>query len=90
MEFVDSVVKEQGAAQNSAIQFGCGTGHSSFLLTKVFDKVTAVDYCGRFLDAALKIQSGTLVHFGRGVTAVTPEETKPNNVVFKQVINLRS
>ena len=85
MEFVNSVVKEQGTAQSSAIQFGCGTGHNSFLLTKVFDKVTAVDYCGRFLDAALKIQSGAPVHFGRGATAVVPEGAKPDNVVFKQV-----
>ena len=88
MEFLDSVVKEQGAAQHNLVHFGCGTGHNSFLLTKVFEKVTAIDYCGRFLDTALKIQSGTPVHFGRGATAVVPEETKPNNVVFKQVCNI--
>ena len=86
VEFFHSMVKEQEVARHSLLLFGCGTGRNSFLLTKVFDKVTAVDYCGRFLDAALKIQSGTPVHFGRGVTAVTPEGTKPNNVVFKQVL----
>ena len=85
MEFIDKTVKEQGCGTANAIQFGCGTGINSFLLTKVFDTLKAVDYCGRFIDAALRIQSGGLVQYREGKTATVPAGTKPENVTFIQV-----
>ena len=85
VEFIDSTVKEQGCRRTNAIQFGCGTGLSSFLLTKVFDKLTAVDFCGRFLDAALRVKDGGAVHYGEGRIATLPTGAKPDNVTFVQV-----
>ncbi len=88
MEFIDNTVKEQGFETANAIQFGCGTGLNSFLLTKVFDKLTAVDYCGRFIDAALRVQSGALVQYSEGRTATVPAGTMPEDVTFIQVCPL--
>lgn len=85
VEFIDRIVKEQGCGRANAVHFGCGTGLYSFLLTKVFEKLTAVDYCGRFIDAAIRVQSGGVVQYGEGRTAVLPQGAKPDNVKFVQV-----
>ena len=47
-----------------------------------------MDYSGRFLDAAMAIQSGKKVGFGDGEVASVPtsEGIDLSNVVFKQVI----
>ena len=87
---MDTVVKEQGCGRDNIIHFGCGTGVNSFLLTKVFDKVTGVDYSGRFLDAAIAIQLGCPVEYKQmeeAVEAVIPDVVgiDVNRVVFKQV-----
>ena len=82
---MDTVVKEQGCGRHSVIHFGCGTGVNCFLLTKVFEKVTGVDYSGRFLDAAIAIQHGKPVQYGERKVAAIPEGTNSNKVLFKQV-----
>jgi len=85
MTCLDGVVKSHDTGKENAILFGCGTGHDSFLLTQLFDDVLAVDYCGRFLDAAMRIQSGQSLSYGDGRTAVMPAGTKPENIKFLQV-----
>lgn len=82
---MDKVLLEQGCGRDAGIQFGCGTGRNSLLLGKLFDSLTAVDYCGRFLDAALKIQGGMCVQYGEGQTAVIPAGARPERVHFIQV-----
>lgn len=49
-----------------------------------------MDYSGRFIDAALTIQSGKEVEFGDGKVAGLPtsEGVDATRVVFKQVRNI--
>ena len=84
---MDTVVKEQGCDRDSIIHFGCGTGVKSFLLTKVFEKVTGVHFSGRFLDAAIAIQRGCPVEFETMKEAVVPDIAgiDVDRVLFKQV-----
>jgi len=53
-------------------------------------QVLGVDYCGRFIDAALNIQSGNEVS---GISlelplAPTVDKVRSQRVVFKQVIHI--
>lgn len=52
--------------------------------------MVAVDYSGRFIDAAMAIQAGKRVEFGEGQVARLPADDgiDPARVTFKQVINL--
>jgi hypothetical protein len=49
--------------------------------------VVAVDYSGRYIDAAMKIQSGKEIEFGGGEVARLPdvEGVDASRVIFKQV-----
>ena len=48
-------------------------------------QVVGVDYCGRFIDAAMKIQGGKVVQYGSQQVARLPSEAQPSRVQFKQV-----
>lgn len=85
VKLVGSVVEELDGCKDSVIIFGCVAGLNSFLLTRLFQKVTGVDYSGRFLDAAIRIQSGECVKYGEGKAAALPQGSESSKVVFKQV-----
>ena len=76
--------------RTSALNFGCGPGISSFLLTQLFQKVVAVDYGARFIDAGMRLQEGKAIEYGglsqKKVAKTTDfEGVNPERVVFKQV-----
>ena len=48
-------------------------------------QVVGIDFCGRFIDAAMKIQEGKVLQFGSQQVAKLPSETEPSRVHFKQV-----
>ena len=50
-------------------------------------QVVGIDYCGRFIDAAMKIQRGKVLQYGSQQVARLPSETRPSRVNFKQVQN---
>lgn len=85
VELVEDVVKKYSVSTNSVINFGCGTGLTSFLLSTIFQKVVGIDYCGRFIDTAMKIQEGKVVQYGSDQVAKLPSQTQPSRVQFKQL-----
>ena len=90
LRLVERTVEKVNGAKTSALNFGCGPGISSFLLTRLFQKVVGVDYGGRFIDAGMRLQTGKAVEYG-GLThkkvakATDFEGVDPERVVFKQV-----
>jgi 5-histidylcysteine sulfoxide synthase len=60
-EYCEALVLKLGISREKAVEFGCGSGLSSFLLTKTFKEVLGVDYSGILVDAAMKIQEGNTV-----------------------------
>ena len=48
-------------------------------------QVVGIDYCGRFLDTAMKIQKGKVVEYGSRQVAKLPSQSLPSRVQFKQV-----
>jgi len=89
LHLVENAVQKFSEAKNSAITLGCGAGFTSFLLTKVFQKVVGVDYGGRFIDAGMKLQQGESLEYGtpkKVARATDFEGVDPGRVVFKQVI----
>ena len=47
--------------------------------------MVGIDYCGRFIDTAMKIQEGKVVQYGSDQVAKLPSQTQPSRVQFKQV-----
>lgn len=70
----------------SAAWFGAGSGHGPMLLSNTFTDILAVDYSGRFIDTALRLQRGEEVPFtgpdGQQTSAAFTGPCK--NVNFKQ------
>ena len=58
LRLVERTVEKVNGAKTSALNFGCGPGISSFLLTRLFQKVVGVDHGGRFIDAGMRLQAG--------------------------------
>ena len=88
---IESAVQKFSEAKTSAITLGCGAGFTSFLLTKVFQKVVGVDYGGRFIDAGMKLQQGESLEYGtpkKVARATDFEGVDPGRVAFKQVIKV--
>ena len=50
-------------------------------------QVVGIDFCGRFIDAAMKIQGGKVLQCGSQQVAKLPSQADPSRVQFKQVIN---
>ena len=44
-----------------------------------------MDFCGRFIDASMKIQRGKVLQYGSQQVAKLPSEADPSRVQFKQV-----
>ena len=51
----------------------------------VLTQVVGIDFCGRFIDAAIKIQEGKVLPYGSQQVAKLPSEADPQRVQFKQV-----
>ena len=49
-------------------------------------QVVGIDFSGRFIDAAMKIQGGKVLQCGSQQVAKLPSQTDPSRVHFKQVI----
>ena len=47
--------------------------------------MVGIDFCGRFLDAAVRLREGKVVQYGSGEVAKLPSESEPSRVQFKQV-----
>ncbi|XP_013417309.1 uncharacterized protein LOC106178593 isoform X2 [Lingula anatina] len=92
LEHVTRTVKQHGTETRRILHIGCGVGKISFQLAKQFEEVVAVDFCGRFLDAAISLQSGKSLTY----TVVNSDnkrekheavlgDTSASNVIFKQL-----
>jgi 5-histidylcysteine sulfoxide synthase len=85
VEVVEDAVVKFNVSTNSVINFGCATGLTSFLLSANFEKVVGIDFCGRFLNTAMKIQKGKVVEYGSRQVAKLPSQSQPSRVQFKQL-----
>ena len=48
--------------------------------------MVGIDFCGRFLDTAMKLHEGKVVQYGSmGEVAKMPSESHPSHIQFKQV-----
>ena len=54
---INKILDENRLETKIATHLGCSTGRLVFNLAKRFDEVVGVDYCGKYLDIALKLQS---------------------------------
>ena len=61
------------------------TVQHAMLVFCFFMQVVGVDFCGRFIDAAMKIQNGKVLQYGSQQVAKLPSEADPSHVQFKQV-----
>lgn len=78
--------KESG--NQSLLWIGCGTGRGPVQLHNVFHEILAIDYGGRFIDTALKLQQGDQVEYtdSQGTQALAKfDGTGYDNVIFKQL-----
>jgi hypothetical protein len=73
-----------------ASEFGCSTGRLCFDLSKKFNEVCGVDFCGRFLEVAMRLQIDG--HFevklekqNRTIKFDITDNSNAANVVFKQM-----
>ncbi|XP_060073508.1 uncharacterized protein LOC132553293 [Ylistrum balloti] len=70
----------------SAAWFGSGSGRGPMLLSSTFTNILAVDYSGRFIDTALRLQRGEEIPYtgpdGQETSAVIIGTSQ--NVTFKQ------
>eukprot|EP00731_Ephydatia_muelleri_P028971 Em0020g615a len=83
---IDNVIMKYDIKTASALVFGCGVGRSSFELSKQFNKVVGIDYCGRFIDAAKRIQT-KIAHgqFTDGLHLMDPTDVEASCIEFKQL-----
>eukprot|EP00731_Ephydatia_muelleri_P028966 Em0020g610a len=83
---IDNVIMKYDIKTASALVFGCGVGRSSFELSKQFNKVVGIDYCGRFIDAAKRIQT-KIAHgqFTDGLHLMDPTDIEASCIEFKQL-----
>ncbi|XP_041360130.1 ergothioneine biosynthesis protein 1-like isoform X1 [Gigantopelta aegis] len=74
---------------SSVVHLGSGTGRAAFELSKVFSKVLGVEYSGRFVDTALKIQKKRSLSFvcdnGESREITLDDSCNPESIVFKQL-----
>jgi 5-histidylcysteine sulfoxide synthase len=86
-EYCEALVLKLGISREKAVEFGCGSGLSSFLLTKTFKEVLGVDYSGILVDAAMKIQEGNTVTTsdGKEISLNGCLGVNPSRAVFKQL-----
>ncbi|XP_063412850.1 uncharacterized protein LOC134695502 isoform X1 [Mytilus trossulus] len=76
------------SGNESLCWIGCGTGIGPMHLHNVFQNILAIDYGGRFIDTALKLQKGEQVEYTKsnGQQAVAMfDGVGYDNVVFKQL-----
>lgn len=83
--YYESVAGKYGCGKANALHLGCGPGYTSLMLSKTFDLVAGVDYCGRFVNTAMQIQNNGVVKFGTKKEARLPDGVKPKNVNFVQL-----
>ncbi|XP_077861879.1 uncharacterized protein LOC100373045 [Saccoglossus kowalevskii] len=59
----NTIIKKYEISKNSVLHLGCGPGRMAFEMTRIFKKVVAIDFCGRYIDTALKLQNvGSLMY----------------------------
>lgn len=72
-----------------ATHLGCSLGRMVFDLTKIFNEVVGVDYCGRFLDTAMRLQTDGVVEArlndNRVVRFSITDNLNAARAVFKQM-----
>jgi 5-histidylcysteine sulfoxide synthase len=85
VEKVEEAVGRYNGYTGSVVNFGCATGLTSFLLSTTFEKVVGIDFCGRFIDAAMRIQEGKVIHYDAHKVAKLPSQSNPAKVKFKQL-----
>ncbi|XP_064624463.1 uncharacterized protein LOC135485961 isoform X2 [Lineus longissimus] len=77
-------IKEAGVSTERVIHLGCKTGRGSFELSKYFDKVLGIDFCGSYINACQKLQKKRTIRLN-GLSADLPKGAKPSRVLFKQL-----
>ncbi|XP_019645512.1 PREDICTED: ergothioneine biosynthesis protein 1-like [Branchiostoma belcheri] len=86
-----------GCPLQNVVQLGCGTGGVVYQLARTYKEVIGLDYCARFLDAAITLQKNREFHLPRAVTKTEKSMTKDvitvsipadmqrNRLTFKQM-----
>ncbi|XP_021357637.1 uncharacterized protein LOC110453125 isoform X2 [Mizuhopecten yessoensis] len=85
-DLCSSYTRTYKCGTKSAAWFGSGSGRGPLLLASKFNSILAVDYSGRFIDTALRLQRGEEMAFtgpdGQVTSAVINAPSQ--NVTFKQ------
>lgn len=63
IKFVYDILNKHNLNKNIATVLGASTGRVVFELTKSFQQVIGVDFCGKFLEIALQLQSKGRLEF---------------------------
>ncbi|KAJ8306303.1 hypothetical protein KUTeg_016848 [Tegillarca granosa] len=73
----------------SCVWLGSGVGRGPFEFTNVFQNMLAIDFGGRFIDTATKLQNGEIITFtnqnGEECTAGVDDNANVKSITFKQL-----
>ncbi|XP_065904281.1 hercynine oxygenase-like isoform X2 [Dysidea avara] len=83
--YYESVVQKYNCKTSSALHIGCGAGYTSLMLSKTFESVVGIDYCGRYINSAMQIQKDGRLKFGSGKEAKIPDTIDAKKVTFIQL-----
>ncbi len=91
MNFVNDNLNKYNVNKNTATVLGASTGRVVFNLVKSFQQVIGVDYCGKFLEVALQLQSKGRLEFtletdkNKSLKLDISDNMNASNAVFKQM-----
>ncbi|XP_066298440.1 uncharacterized protein [Branchiostoma lanceolatum] len=85
-DFCVEKANHYGCPLQNAVQLGCGTGGVGYQLAKTYKKVIGLDYCGRFLEAAIALQKTGEFHMLKA--GVTDSQTEKKSMT-EDVITVR-
>jgi hypothetical protein len=91
MSLVNESLKKYNVNKSMATVLGASTGRVVFDLAKFFQQVVGVDYCGKFLEVALQLQSKGHLEFTletdktKNLKLDISDNMNASNAVFKQM-----
>ncbi len=91
MSFVSENLRKYNVNKNIATVLGSSTGRIVFDMVKSFQHVVGVDYCGKFLEVALQLQSKGRLEFtletdkNKNLKLDISDNMNASNAVFKQM-----
>ena len=91
MKQIKSLLVQHNINKHIATHIGCSTGRVAFELTNEFDEVVGIDFCGKFLNVAIKLQSEGVLDVGlntvnnRHVKLDLTQNLNVSKAIFKQM-----